>query len=132
MLFSKEKITSFTILTLTLSGMRGIEEYEIVCRGDESEVARYCRFYTRDEDERRLLGGGSAPTDAILQLMNDCRVLSWDGFSGPNPHGVRDGWMFRLSAEVNGRKISASGSNNYPRHYHAFFDAIRGYIKEVT
>lgn len=128
-MFSKEKINSFKILTLTLKGMRGIEEYEIVCNGEESEVARYSKFYTRDEDERTLEKSATVPTEEIINLFNECSLIKWDGFNGPNPRGVRDGWMFTLTAEVNeGRKIRAEGSNNYPKRYHEFMAEIRKYL----
>lgn len=131
MLFAKEKIVSFTKLTLTVSGMRSIDEYEIVCSAENAEIAHYTRFYTRDEDDRELNKSAVVPTDRIINLMNDCGLMSWDGFSGTNPRNVRDGYMFRLTAEVNeGKRIRAEGSNNYPRHYREFKSAITNYLYE--
>ena len=122
---SKDKITAFSILTLTLKGMRAIDEYEIVCRGEEAEVAAYTRYYTRNEDERELNQRVTQPTDVIIKLLNDCKVMRWDGFIGPNPRHVRDGYMFFLTATVNdGKRIRAEGSNNYPKHYDTFKRAI--------
>ena len=122
---SKEKITSFSRLTLTLKGMRAIDEYEIICKGDVCEIAQYTKYYTRPEDERELNKSVTVDTASIIGLMNDCRMMSWDGFHGPNPRNVRDGYMFTLTAEVNGDKmIRAEGSNNYPRHYSEFRSAI--------
>lgn len=125
MLFSKNAVTSFKSLTLTLSGMRCIDEYEIICNGEESDVAYYTRFYTKNEDERSLNKRTTHPTEAIIKLFNECRLLSWNGFRGRNPIGVRDGYMFVLKAEVNdGLMIRAEGSNNYPKHYRTLTNAI--------
>ena len=131
MLFTKETITSFTKLTLTLKGMRGIEEYEITCSGADAEIARYTRFYTRDEDDRQLVKSVTKPADDVIALMNGYGLLRWDGFDGPNPKNVRDGIMFLLTAQVNGgRTIRAEGSNNYPKHYHEFMSAIHELLYE--
>lgn len=123
MLFSKEKITSFKLITLTLKGMRCIDEYELVCDGEDTEVAYYTKFYTRDG--RELNRSAVEPTENIIKLLNDCKMLSWNGFHGANPRGVRDGWMFELEAELNdGVIIRAEGSNNYPRHYREVMDVV--------
>ena len=60
-----------------------------------------------------------------LQLLNDCRLLAWDGFYGPHPKHVLDGTMFRLTATVNGdQTIRANGSQNFPKHYRDFTDGL--------
>ena len=122
--------TSFTKLTLRLSGMRSTEEYEIVCQGETSECAQYLIFYSKDGDRRKLEKSVQRPTDMVLELLNRCSVMRWDGFSGSNPRGVRDGWMFTLTAEINGEKIYASGSNNYPRHYREFMDGFKTLLSD--
>ena len=118
-----EPIISFDRVTLRLSGMRCVEEYEIICQGGNSVVSEYMVYYTK-EDERKLLKSAECATEKLIELFNACGVLRWDGFNGPNPRGVRDGWMFNLTAELNGRTIHASGSNNYPRHYREFKGSI--------
>ena len=125
MFFNKRTVTSFQTLTLTLSGMRGAEEYEIICRGAESEISRYTRIYSGGSDERRLEKRVTQPTSDLLTLFNDCGMMGWNGFHGRNPKGVLDGWMFRFTAEVNdGEVIRADGSNNFPRHFHEFRTAV--------
>ena len=106
--------------------MRHIEEYEIVCKGENSEISFYSKFYTRDHDDRLPEKTAESPTDELLKLFNDCNMLKWDGFHGPNPRHIRDGYMFTLKAELNGGvKIYADGSNNYPRHYRELLDTLR-------
>lgn len=125
MLFKNKQIESFDRLLLKISGMRDAWEYEIICRGEKSEVAAYTLCFSKGEDCRRLDNSASVDTKVILGLLNDCRILKWDGFSGANPRGVRDGYMFTLKAVVNGdRNIYACGSNNYPRHYHELIKGI--------
>ena len=112
-MFLKRKIiTSFTRITLSVSGMRGACKYEIICGGDEAQLSQYSVYYKNGRDECEL-------------ELSRCSVMSWDGFCGANPRGVRDGYMFNFEAEVNGGKVvRASGSNNYPRHYREFTDEV--------
>ena len=61
----------------------------------------------------------------VLKLLNECKLLSWDGFCGKHPRGVMDGMMFSLNAVVNGdKKIRADGSQNFPKHYWDFTDGL--------
>ena len=70
-------------------------------------------------------------TDTVLELLNKCRILSWDGFNGPHPKNVKDGIMFTLKATVNeGKKIYATGSQNFPKHYRDFRDGLNA-LSEV-
>ena len=81
-------------------------------------------LYTKDRD-RVPQKQAVCTIEEMLALLNDCGVLSWDGFSGDNPRGVMDGYMFAFKATENGdRAVRANGSNNYPRHYHKFLDEI--------
>ncbi|MCR5652709.1 MAG: hypothetical protein K6F88_02815 [Ruminococcus sp.] len=124
MFFKKEEVTSFGWLRLRLSGMRGAEEYEVRRSGDTCDVVRYQILYKNGEERREPEQNASCPAEQMTALLSDCGVLKWDGFKGPNPRGVRDGWMFRFEAEINGRRIRAEGSNNYPRHYREFREGL--------
>ena len=121
-----EEITSFEIVTLRLSGMRAPEEYEIVPRDGAAEMSHYTfRYKGGGEEERDLEVRVVLPMEMVLQLLNECRILSWDGFCGKHPHGVLDGTMFTLTAVVNdGKKIYASGSENFPPRFREFRDGI--------
>ncbi len=119
------RIFSFDVVTLRTSGMRGAQEYEIVMKNGEAEVSFYRIRYTQDDDLRELEERAAVSEDEALKLLNDCRLLSWDGFCGKHPIGVKDGIMFTLSAVVNGgREIKASGSENFPKHYRDFTDRL--------
>lgn len=124
-MFGQEKITSFGEVRLRLSGMRMTEVYEILCRGGEAELSQYWLSYENHEDNYNLSKRAVIPADDVLDILNECGVIRWDGFCGNNPPGVRDGIMFDFTATVNGdRKLRASGSNNFPRHYREFIAAL--------
>ena len=124
-----KRTETFEIVTLRESGMRGSWEYEIVMKDGRAEVSLYMIRYTGGDDERELSLRAECGADEMITLLNDCRILSWDGFNGPHPKGVRDGIMFRFSATVNGgEKITASGSQNFPRRYRDFTDGLYGIL----
>ena len=105
-----EKITYFEIVTLRLSGMRFTTEYEIVMKDKEAEVVEYAIRYEKNEDKRIPQRQTVCSADRILKLLNDCELVSWDGFHGKHPKNVQDGIMFSLNATVNGDwKIRAEG-----------------------
>ena len=126
MFFHKAKnketqIVSFDIVTLRTSGMRYTGETEIVMKDGNAEVSQYEIRFSQGEDRRILEKRAVCDRKKVLKLLNDCKLLSWDGFNGPHPKGVLDGTMFRLNAVVNGdKKIYASGSENFPKHYRDF------------
>ena len=119
------RIVSFDVVTLRESGMRYVVEYEIVMKEDKAEVSQYGIRFSKGEDQRILEKRAVCDAEAIIKLLNDCALLSWDGFNGPHPKNVRDGIMFNLKATVNeGKKIYAAGSENFPRHYRELRDGI--------
>ncbi|MBQ9886901.1 MAG: hypothetical protein IJM37_08615 [Lachnospiraceae bacterium] len=118
-------IVSFEIITLNTSGMRFIAEYEIVMKSGAVEVSQYGIRYSEGEKTRVLEKRAECSKERMLQLLNDCDVISWDGFYGKHPKHVLDGIMFSLEAVVNdGRRIKASGSENFPKHYRDFTNGI--------
>lgn len=124
---AEKKIVSFEIVTLKETGMRGSSEYEITREGDAAKVSFYVYRYGSGKEERVLCESRIAGVDEILTLLNGCGVLSWDGFDGPHPKHVLDGTMFRFSAVLNGGvKISACGSENFPKNYRVFTDGLYG------
>ncbi len=128
---SSGKIVSFDTVTLRESGMRYVIEYEILMKADHAEVSRYGIRFARNEDQRILEKRAVCSTDTVLELLNKCRILSWDGFNGPHPKNVKDGIMFTLKATVNeGKKIYATGSQNFPKHYRDFRDGLNA-LSEV-
>ena len=123
-------VESFEYVILRLSGMRFTNEYEILKKEDVAEISQYEIRYNKDVDERILEKQVLCEEETILQLFNDCKLLSWDGFVGKHPKGVSDGIMFTLEAVLNDRKIYAHGSENFPRHYREFVDGINDLLKE--
>ena len=126
-----EKIESFEIVTLRLSGMRFTVEYESVMQGKKAEVTEYEIRYEKKEDKRVPERKTVCSADKVLTLLNDCELVSWDGFVGNHPKDVKDGIMFSLKAAVNGgRKISAHGSENFPKHFREFRDGLNNLLTQ--
>ncbi len=119
------KIKSFETVTLHTSGMRHVADYEIVMKDGGAEVSQYAVGYVEGEEVRRLTKRAVCSADRALKLLNKCRLLSWDGFHGNRPKGLKDGTNFILKAKVNGdREIYATGSQRFPAHYRDFKDGL--------
>ena len=132
-----KKIESFEKIKLRESGMRGSQEHEIVMKGAAAEVTRYLFRYSRAGEERITDKRAEVSEEAVLKLLNSCGVLSWNGFHGAHPRGVRDGIMFSLNATVNGGvTLRAEGSENFPKRYRDFTDGLNDLLSseksEVT
>ena len=125
------KIKSFETVTLHTSGMRHVTDYEITRNGDDAEVAEYAVGYCDGEEVRQLKKRAVCSADRVLKLLNHCRLLSWDGFYGKRPKGIKDGTNFIFDAIVNGeKKIHASGSQKFPGHYRDFTDGLHELLKQ--
>ena len=124
-----KEITSFSAVTLRLSGMRGAREYEVMMKNGEAEVSEYEIRFSQGEDLRVLMRRAECGADEMLALLNRCALLSWDGFRGAHPKGVRDGIQFTLTASVNeGRTLRAEGSENFPKHFRDFRDGLYAFL----
>ena len=67
----------------------------------------------------------------MIELMNTCGILSWDGFHGKHPKNVSDGIMFDFTANVSGgQTIHADGSANFPKGYHEFVRTLDEMLAE--
>ena len=131
----KKKITidSFEIVTLSTRGMRCADDYEIVKKDNTAEVSQYRISDREGKEDRILMRLAAVSENDILQLLNDCNILSWDGFHGKHPRGVKDGVMFSFSATVNdGKMIKADGSQNFPKHYRDFTQALHDILSNET
>ena len=114
----EDVITSLDAFTLSTAGMRVSDVYEIVIKDGEAEISYYIINYEDGEKRRELYKRAVCTEEEVINQLNLCKLLSWDGFAGAHPVGVLDGTMFALSASVNGGKaIKASGSENFPDHY---------------
>ena len=113
--------------------MRFTSEHELIMRENDVEVSLYSIRYSQNGDERVLIKRAVISKEAALKLLNDCKVMSWDGFSGAHPRWVKDGIMFRLDAVVNdGATIKASGSQNFPKRYREFTDGLHNILNGAT
>ena len=116
---------SFEKVTLHTSGMRHVTDYEIVNRGDEAEISQYAVGYRSGDQVRQLQKRAVCSAKRALKLMNKCRLLSWDGFHGQRPKGIKDGKNFIFKATVNeGKEIYATGSQRFPPCYRDFTDGL--------
>ena len=120
-----EEIRSFETINLRISGMRVTQEYEIICRGGETEILLYQIFYANGKDERRLEKSVVVKTEKMIEILNSCGFSGWNGFKGEHPKNVSDGDMFRLEAIINdGERIYAEGSANFPKGYIEFIKEL--------
>ena len=127
MFFQKKEIKSFETVYLKISGMRYMQEYEIVNTEEGPEMLFYENGY--QEEDRVPQFRIRCDREEILRLLNACNVLRWDGFFGKHPRNVSDGEMFLFTAVVNdGEKIRAEGSENFPKHYSELRNGLREII----
>ena len=128
---AQKAVTSVETMTLTLRGMRGGYVYKFDGEGDATELRRYRETYSGGEDELVLESSVSCGVQTMIELMNTCAILRWDGFHGKHPKNVSDGIMFRFEAMVNGgQEIFADGSANYPKGYHDFVRNLDAMLAE--
>lgn len=126
-----EEIRSFETINLRISGMRVTQEYEILCRGGETEILLYQIFYANGKDERRLEKSAVVKTEEMLETLNSCGFSGWNGFKGEHPKNVSDGDMFRLEAVINdSEKIYAEGSANFPKGYSEFVKKLNKLLND--
>ena len=119
------KIKSFEKVSLQTSGMRRVTEHEIVIKDGNAEASQYAVGYRDGEEVRQLQKRAVCSVEHALKLMNKCRLLSWDGFHGKRPKGIKDGTDFIFKAAVNeGKEIYATGSQRFPPRYRAFTDGL--------
>lgn len=118
-------------MTLTLRGMRGGHVYKFEGEGDAAELRRYREVYSGGEDELVLELSVPCSMQTMIELMNTCGILSWDGFHGKHPKNVSDGIIFDFTADVNGgQTIHADGSANFPKGYHEFVRTLDEMLAE--
>ncbi|MBR0462525.1 MAG: hypothetical protein IJJ00_07430 [Erysipelotrichaceae bacterium] len=123
----KEEITSLKKMTIDEMHMRGHQAYELISEGSKTKISMYRFFYRDNKECKELQLSTECGNDEVLKILNDCRLMSWDGFKGKHLKNVHDGTMFDLEAIVNEDKtIRAEGSQNFPKHY----SELMGWINE--
>lgn len=115
-------ISSVEKLSLRISGMRSEVIYEIA----ENDGHAVLTLYRVTIDEKIPEKTVACGTDEILDLLNSCGVIRWNGFHGKHPRDVLDGDMFDFCATVNGEVvIKADGSACFPSGYR---ELVRGLL----
>jgi len=127
----RETITSIETMTLTLQGMRFCHVYKIANEDGKTELRRFRKEYANGVDTLELEASAVCDIADLIELMNTCGVICWDGFHGKHPKNVRDGIMFDFRAAVNaGQEIRADGSANFPDGYHEFVRELNSMLAE--
>ncbi len=127
----RQKIFSIEAMTLTLCGMRFCHVYKIEGEGEQRNLRRYLKVYSGGEDSLKIEKSVPCNMQTMIDLMNTCGILRWDGFHGKHPKNVCDGIMFRFEAAVNGKKtVRADGSENFPKGYYIFVSALKEILAE--
>ena len=113
------KISSFEKINLFITGMRFSREYEIINKGEKTEIVLYFRKYSNGEEKR--IPDKKAETESFVAFLNSIDFVSWNGFNGKHPKNVLDGEMFRMEAKISSENvINAEGSENFPKGYKDF------------
>lgn len=116
-----EKIYSFEKIDLRVSEMRLTSEYEIINKGEKTEISLYYVNYASGAKELIPEKTVETETDEFIEFLNFCNFGSWNGFKGEHPKNVLDGTMFVLTAVINGEEnLEAEGSANFPKGYRDF------------
>lgn len=126
-----KSVTDMETISLRLSGMRVIEEYELTAHGTRTEISYYTVSFTNGGEEKTLRKRTACDTQTVIDALNSFEFVKWNGFSGKHPRGVLDGTMFTLTATINGgQKLNASGSQNFPKHFHEFEQWLYEVLKD--
>ena len=123
-LFNKNRkngIVSMQKFTLRTGNMRVTYLYKTAREDTGLKLERYREVFVDSEVRLELENSVSCTNSELIELMNNCNVLKWNGFHGKHPKNVSDGTMFTFIATVNdGQIIRADGSENFPKGYKEF------------
>ena len=136
---SRLEPTDFESFTLSETGMRAAKEaYEAKRTADGVQLSHYFAMshwseekndYVEERTDETVIDGGEELYMYLAGLTHACDMPGWDGFSGSDPH-VLDGTMFTFRAKLaDGTQVYATGSNAYPKRYHAFRQGLSSMIK---
>ena len=113
--------------------MRFSNEYEIINKGEKTEISLYLRKYLNGEEKWILDEKTETETESFVAFLNSVNFVSWNGFNGKHPKNVLDGTMFRMTAKISGENfINAEGSENFPKGYKAFVKELDCMLKGGT
>ncbi|MBO4746851.1 MAG: hypothetical protein J5607_02145, partial [Clostridiales bacterium] len=69
---------------------------------------------------------GYCSTEDMIELLNECNVLSWNGY---DKKGDKD-MDFRFEGNINGEEIEAKGKMAYPKNFEDFVDGVEDLCQE--
>ena len=130
------KAESFDSITVDIvSDIAATMEYEVLRTDGGAQLSYYILAWNIDEgtpkdeylQDRRE--GGEDFYNELLDLVNECHVKEWDGFSGYDPD-ILDGSSATINAVIDGEEISAHGNNSFPEGYSGFLRALRKMLEE--
>ena len=129
----------FEKFCFTMNGMSAVSE---IVEGAKTEnggmhLAYYhlLSYYNGAENicEKNVIAeidGGRELYEETAGLFGRYGVVKWNGFCGPNPRGLLDGWTGSFKAELSdGSHISASGSNNFPKTYYSVLNSLKSRVQ---
>ena len=112
-------------LKVSHSPRGGSYTYEILCEGDQSVINKKNNF-----KDGEIVATVTIDTKAVIDVLNEYDILSWDGFDGERPEGVQDGTDFSLDAKINGKDLEAEGHTVFPDHFNDFVKWIESTLPE--
>ena len=123
---SKE-VTDFEEIYFTTSPGRGkTTRYIITNEGEETKISisvtTSAKNGSGDRSEK-----GYCSTEEMIKLLNDCEVLSWDGFDEEDEDGTL---IFKFEGTINGKEIEAEGRGAYPKYFEDFVDDVEDLCQE--
>lgn len=113
-------INSVLEVEKTEDGVRLVRAYENMSMDDERTVVRE-------------INGDKELLSEIQKTLGGYGVESWDGFRGANPPDILDGTSMSFECTMSdGRKLSAYGSNNFPKNYGAVHNYVFNMLYRET
>ena len=120
---------ALTTFSFTPGGMSTDQIFSYAVYERDGRMLADFDLYCRYEIEGVELD--AADVEALRELIDENDLWSWNGFQESNSY-VLDGDSFGLSASfADGTKLSAWGSNAYPKGYSAGAQAICAYFEAL-
>lgn len=121
-----KKVTDFDEIYFTTSPGRGkTTRYIITNEGEETKISISVTTSAKDEGGNRS-EEGYCSTEDMIELLNECNVLSWNGY---DKKGDKD-MDFRFEGNINGEEIEAKGKMAYPKNFEDFVDGVEDLCQE--
>lgn len=115
-----KKVTDFEEIHFSTSPGRGKStRYTIINEGDETEITISVSSSAKGKKSNKEKG--SCSTEEMIELLNDCDILSWDGFDEEDEDGTLE---FEFEGTINGKEIEAEGRGAYPKNFEDFIDGV--------